>query len=152
MLRELQVTMNKPANAMAKSNHDEKMKTGTAVLMSANGDSFAPPEEDENRRDLFFVDKERIPTGMNVIRTDVSDYDEDFTTIAPGEFAKLIAYHAGERFATDQFVEEGLEPGVNVGANSEGKLIAFDGRTKYVFKGFMNDAGHKLAIIQVVDC
>lgn len=148
MLRELQVTMNKPANSMYKSG-EEKMTTGSAVVLDETNHKFAFPTA--NRAgDLFFVDKERIPTGLNAVRTDVSDYDEDFTTVKAGEFAKVIAYYVGERFATDQFVEAGLVPGVRVVANSNGQLVAGT-NSKYVFKGFKNDAGHKLAVIQVSD-
>ena len=52
----------------------------------------------------------------------MSDYDEDFVTVKENEFAKLIAYYVGERFAVDQFVKDGLESGVRVAVGADGKL------------------------------
>jgi len=148
MLRELQVTMNKPANSMYKSG-EEKLTTGSAVVLDEVNKKFGFPSAN-TAGDLLFVDKERIPTGLNAVRTDVSDYDPDFTTVVSGEFAKVIAYYVGERFATDQFVETGLEVGDRLVANTSGQLIKGT-NSRYVFKGFLNDAGHKLAVVQVAD-
>jgi hypothetical protein len=148
MLRELQVTKDKPANSMYKCGED-KLTTGSAVVLDDVNKNFAFPTA--NRAgDLFFVDKERIPTGLNAVRTDVSDYDEDFTTVKANEFAKVIAYYVGERFATDQFVKAGLAVNDRVVANNQGQLIKGT-NSRYVFKGLFNDAGHELAIIQVSD-
>ena len=90
--------------------------------------------------DLFFVDKERIPTGTNAARTYMSDYDEDFTTLKENEFGKLVAYYVGERFATDQYVETDLEADVRVTANTEGKLIKATGTnaSKYLLSRLSN--------------
>lgn len=151
MLRELQVTMNKPANSMYKSG-EEKIVTGMAVIKDESNKTFKFASV-ETGADLFFVDKERIPTGTNAARTYMSDYDEDFTILKENEFGKLVAYYVGERFATDQYVEADLEADVRVTANTEGKLIKATGTntSKYVFKGFYDDNGHKLAVIEVSD-
>lgn len=149
MLRELQVTMNKPANAMYKSG-EEKIITGMAVVKNETNKTFEFASE-ETGSNVFFVDKERIPTGCNCARVDMSDYDEDFVTVKENEFAKLIAYYVGERFAVDQYVEDGLESGVRVAANTEGKLVKATVASKYIFKEFFNDNGHKLALIEVAD-
>jgi len=148
MLRELQVTMNKPANSMYKCG-EEQLTTGSAVVLDEVNKKFVFPTAN-TAGDLLFVDKERIPTGLNAVRTDVSDYDKDFTTVTSGEFAKVIAYYVGERFATDQFVETGLNVGDRLVANTEGRLIKGT-NSRYVFKGIFNDAGHKLAVVQVAD-
>ena len=103
MLRELQVTMNKPANTMYKSG-EEKIITGMAVVKNETNKTFEFVSA-ETATDLFFVDKERIPTGVNAARGDMSDYDEDFVTLKEDEFGKLVAYYVGERFATDQYVD-----------------------------------------------
>ena len=151
MLRELQVTKDKPANSMYKSG-EEKIVTGMAVVKNESNKTFEFASA-ETAADLFFVDKERVPSGINAARGDMSDYDEDFTTLKENEFGKLIAYYVGERFAVDQYVESGLEVGVRVSANTDGKLIKATGTvdSKYVFKGFYDDNGHKLAIIEVSD-
>ncbi|MSS38944.1 hypothetical protein FYJ37_00910 [[Clostridium] scindens] len=151
MLRELQVTNDKPANSMYKSG-EEKIVTGMAVVKNETNKTFEFASA-ETAADLFFVDKERVPSGINAARGDMSDYDEDFTTLKENEFGKLIAYYVGERFAVDQYVESGLEEGVRVSANTDGKLIKATSTvtSKYVFKKFYDDNGHKLAIIEVSD-
>ena len=151
MIRELQVTKDKPANSMYKSG-EEKIVTGMAVVKNETNKTFEFASA-ESAADLFFVDKERVPSGINAARGDMSDYDEDFTTLKENEFGKLIAYYVGERFAVDQYVESGLEVGVRVSANTDGKLIKATGTvaSKYVFKGFYDDNGHKLALIEVSD-
>ena len=151
MLREFQVTKDKPANSMYKSG-EEKIVTGMAVVKNESNKTFEFASA-ETAADLYFVDKERVPSGINAARGDMSDYDEDFTTLKENEFGKLIAYYAGERFAVDQYVESGLEVGVRVSANANGKLIKATGTvdSKYVFKGFYDDNGHKLALIEVSD-
>ena len=151
MLRELQVTKDKPANSMYKSGED-KILTGMAVVKNETNKTFEFASA-ETAADLFFVDKERVPSGINATRGDMSDYDEDFTTLKENEFGKLITYYDGERFAVDQYVEAGLVEGVRVSANANGKLVkaATTILSKYVFKGFYDDNGHKLAIIEVSD-
>ena len=151
MIRELQVTKDKPANSMYKSG-EEKIVTGMAVVKNESNKTFEFASA-ETAADLFFVDKERVTSGINAARGDMSDYDEDFTTLKENEFGKLIAYYVGERFAVDQYVESGLEVGVRVSANADGQLIKATGTvdSKYVFKGFYDDNGHKLAIIEVSD-
>ena len=149
MIRELQVTMNKPANAMYKAG-EEKIITGMAVVKNEANKTFEFAS-DETAADVFFVDKERIPTGYNAARGDMSDYDEDFVTLKENDFGKLIAYYVGERFAVDQYDETGLVEGVRVSAGTDGKLVKATVASKYVFKGFVDDNGHKLAIIEVSD-
>lgn len=151
MLRELQVTKDKPANSMYKSG-EEKIVTGMAVIKNESNKTFEFASA-ETAADLFFADKERVPSGINAARGEMSDHDEDFTTIKENEFGKLIAYYVGERFAVDQYVESGLVEGVRVSVGTDGKLIKATGtvESKYVFKGFYDDNGHKLAIIEVSD-
>lgn len=149
MIRELQVTMNKPANAMYKAG-EEKIITGMAVVKNEANKTFEFASA-ETAADVFFVDKERVPSGYNAARGDMSDYDEDFVTLKENEFGKLIAYYVGERFAVDQYVEDGLEVDVRVSAGTDGKLAKATIASKYVFKGFFDDNGHKLAVIEVSD-
>ena len=151
MLRELQVTKDKPANSMYKAGEKE-IKTGMAVVKNEATKTFEFASV-ETAADLFFVDKERVPRGFNAARGDMSDYDADFTTLEENEFGKLIAYYAGERFAVDQYVADGLEVDVRVAVGTDGKLKKADSAidSKYVFKGFYDDNGHKLAVVEVSD-
>lgn len=149
MLREFQVTKDKPANTMYKSG-ETAITTGMAVIKNETKKTFEFATA-ETTADLFWVDKERVPSGMNAAKTNMSDYDVDFTTVKEGEFGKLIAYYAGERFGTDQFVENGLVEDVRVAVGADGKVVKATVASKYVFKGFYSDAGHKLAVIEVSD-
>lgn len=149
MLRELQATMNKPANSMYKAG-EKKIITGMAVVKNEAKKTFEFADA-ETAADIFFVDKERIPTGINCARGDMSDYDENFVTLEENEHGKLIAYYTGERFATDQYDETDLVSGVRVAANAEGKLVKSTVASKYVFKKFYKDNNHKLALIEVSD-
>lgn len=149
MLRELQVTKDKPANSMYKSG-EETIITGMAVVKNEVNKTFEFATA-ETAADLFFVDKERVPSGYNAARGDVPDYDEDFVTLKENDFGKLIAYYVGERFAVDQYVETDLVKGTRVSAGVDGKLAKATVASKYVFKGFIDDNGHKLAVIEVSD-
>lgn len=149
MLRELQVTMNKPANAMYKSGESEII-TGMAVVKNESKKTFEFASA-ETASDLYFVDKERVPSGRNAALENMSDYDEDFVTLKENEFGKLIAYYVGERIATDQYVEDGLVDGVRVSAGIDGKITKATVASRYIFKGFFDDNGHKLAVIEVSD-
>lgn len=149
MLRELQVTMNKPANAMYKAG-EAKIITGMAVVKNETNKTFEFASA-ETASDIYFVDKERVPSGLNAAREDMSDYDEDFASLKEGEPGKLIAYYAGERLATDQYVDTDLADGVRVAAGTDGKIKKATVASRYIFKGFYDDTGHKLAIVEVSD-
>lgn len=151
MLRELQVTKDKPANTQYKSGEEGNVITGMAVVKDDTNGTFGFATA-ETAADLFFVDKERIPTGINAARTDMSDYDEDFVTVMKDEFGKLIAYYVGERFAVDQYTGE-FAIGDRLAAGTDGKLVkAGTGvASKYVYKGVHDDNGHTLAIVEVSD-
>lgn len=91
MLRELQVTKDKPANSMYKAG-ETKIVTGMAVVKNETNKTFEFASA-ATATDVFFVDKERVPSGTNAARGDMSDYDEDFVTLKENEFGKLIAYY-----------------------------------------------------------
>ncbi len=152
MLRELQVTKDKPANAQYKSGADENIITGMAVTIDEAAGTFNFVSA-STATDLYFVDKERIPTGTNAAKTDMSDYDEDFVTVKKDELAKVITYYVGERFATDQADTSTLTIEDRIAADTDGKLIkaATGVSSRYVYKGEFVDNGHKLAIVQVSD-
>ena len=151
MLRELQVIKDKPAIASYTAG-ETTISTGMAVVKNETDKTFEFASA-ETAADLYFVDKERIPTGVNAARGDISDYDADFTTLVEGDFGKLINYLPGERFATDAYVETGIATGVRLSANTAGKIVkaATNVESKYVCGGFYTDNGHKLVIVEVSD-
>lgn len=150
MLREFQVTKDKPANSMFKSGEDVLI-TGMGVVKNETAKT-ADFADAETAADIYLVDLEKVAKGANAAKTNMSDYDEDFTVVKEGEFVKLIAYYPGEIFGTDQFVKTGLTENDRMTVNTSGKWIkATTGNSKYVFVGFFNDNGHELAKIKVSD-
>ena len=151
MLRELQVIKDKPAIASYKAG-ETTISTGMAVVKNETDKTFEFASA-ETAADLYFVDKERIPTGVNAARGDISDYDADFTTLVEGDFGKLINYLPGEKVATDAYVETGIASGVRLSANTAGKIVkaATTVASKYVCALFYTYILHNLFIVEVSD-
>lgn len=153
MLRDFIINGAKAPDAMHKAK--VAMVTGMAVVKEdTNTDKFANVTADETVADIYFVDKERIPTGVNAARGDMSDYDPDFVNISANEFVSLDKYAPGEKFGTDQYetadftAETAIDTRV---AFKAGKAIKATVASPYVFKGFHDDNGHKLVQIEVSD-
>lgn len=109
----------------------------------------------ETTTNIYLVTKERIPTGINAARQEMSDYDDDFTSVKIGEFVGLEVYTDGEKFGTDQFKAadfgDEAEPGFAMSVGADGKWQkATKGTSRYVFAGTMKDNGHKLVLVEVV--
>ena len=147
MLREFQVTMNKPANAQYKAG-EAGIKTGMAAVKNEANGTFVRPTA-ATSKNLYFVDKERIAKGINAAYKDLSDYHEDFVTVEDGEFAKLIAYYVGEVIGTDQADTSTLAVGDYLEADEKGQMVKSASETKYIYIGEYNDNGHKLARIKI---
>ena len=104
---------------------------------------------------LYVLDKERIPTGANAARVDMSDYDPNFNTFAAGELCKIQGFVANEKFAVDQYDAVKCIAGnagkyAAVGTDGKWTIAGADTDSEYVFLGLHNDAGHTLALIECV--
>lgn len=149
MLRELQTQNGKNIDAMYKA--DVAMKVGMAVVKNFV-DKTADLPAAATADGFFLVTKERVPTGINCARGDMSDYDTNFIDIAKDEPVKLIPLMIGERYATDQYVATGLAVGNALMVGADGKFTkatATSVPTRYIYGGKYNDAGHTLAIVEV---
>lgn len=149
MLRDNRTIISKPVYADYKA--AAAVNTGMGVVLKNTDKTFAVPTG-EASAEIYLVDKERIPTGLNAAVTDHSDYDPDFVTVAKGEYAKLKKFLPGEEFLTDQY-DEGLTAGKYASVDTTGKFKAATAQfeTRYICAGIVNDNGHKLAKIQVLD-
>ena len=152
MIRDMRRNGAQPKDTMHKA--DVAMVTGMGVVIK-NATTVAFPTA-ETASNIYVVTKERIPTGINAARIDMSDYDDDFVKIAKDEFVGLERYTDGEKFATDQFkasdfTDEAVAGfAVSVGADGKWqKATASTVPSKYVFDGFHNDNGHKLVMVRV---
>lgn len=152
MLRELQTILDKPASSQYYSS-EETVITGMGVVKDQDAGTFGFPSA-ATAADIFVVDKERVPKGYKAAASDLSDYDEDYVTVLQGEYGILISYHAGERFAIDQYDGDDLSGytiGDRLGVGTDGKWTAASGTSKYVYAGEYDDAGHTLMLIEVSD-
>ena len=152
MIRDMRRNGAQPKDTMHKA--EVAMVTGMGVVIK-DATTVALPSV-ETASNVYVVTKERIPTGINTARIDMSDYDEDFVNIKAGEFIGLERYTDGEKFATDQFKAgdfgEGAVAGFAVSVGVDGKWQKATVSTmpsKYVFDGFHNDNGHKLVMVRV---
>ena len=152
MIRDMRRNGAQPKDTMHKA--EVAMVTGMGVVIK-DATTVALPSV-ETASNVYVVTKERIPTGINTARVDMSDYDEDFVNIKAGEFIGLERYTDGEKFATDQFKAgdfgEGAVAGFAVSVGVDGKWQKATVSTmpsKYVFDGFHNDNGHKLVMVRV---
>ena len=152
MIRDMRRNVAQPKDTMHKA--EVAMVTGMGVVIK-DATTVALPSA-ETASNIYVVTKERIPTGINTARVDMSDYDEDFVNIKAGEFIGLERYTDGEKFATDQFKAEDFGEGavagfaVSVGVDGKWqKATVSTMPSKYVFDGFHNDNGHKLVMVRV---
>lgn len=105
-------------------------------------------------KDVFFVNKEAVPTGTDTIRGVLHDYDSIFMNIKEGEFVNLPKPVIGKRYWTDQFTT-GVAVGdyVVVGTDGKFKTAATDDETNLkVYSTTIKDCGKYDGIaIEVVD-
>ena len=146
MLKELIANSGYAANAMFTADVD--MVQGMVVVKS--GTEAALPTAGAG--DLFFVTKERIPTGVLSLKGELSDYIDEYENIAAGEFVKLEKYRVGDIVATNQITGTPAA-GTYLIAGTDGKLKAqVSGTTSnMVCRGTYDDAGHTLYKVEIVE-
>lgn len=153
MLRDLMVNEGLIADATFKA--DVGMTTGMAVVKNhTNGTAdFAAAETADN---LYFVQKARIPTGIETALTEFSDWDTAFTGVKEGEPIVLYKYPAGSLFGTDAYAAAltDSDKGKVLSVGTDGKLIkatASTVKSVYKFLGLYTENGHALAKVEVLD-
>ena len=146
MLRDIRTLFDKPVPTTYKAAAD--LATGMAVVLN-DADNTAKFADAPTSANLWFVDKERIPTGINAGRENISDYEPEYNTVKSGEFVKLKKYLPGEEFATDAKGTATVGKTVEVGA--DGKLVDASAASPYLYVADYNDNGHALMLIRVLD-
>ncbi len=153
MLRYFRINGAKAPDAMHKAKVE--MVTGMAVVREdSTTDKFVNITSEEAVADILFVDKERVPTGVNAARGDMSDYDSDFVNIKANEMVTIDKYAPDEKFGTDQFVEADFTAETVMDTRisfKNGKAMKATIASPYKFKGLYNDNGHTLIQIEVSD-
>ena len=153
MLRDFIINGAKAPDAMHKAKVE--MVTGMAVVREDSAtDKFVNVTATEIVADILFVDKERVPTGVNAARGDMSDYDPDFVNIKANEMVTIDKFAPDEKFGTDQFVETDFtaETAIDTRVSfKNGKAMKATVASPYKFKGLYNDNEHTLIQIEVSD-
>nr|DAQ86962.1 MAG TPA: capsid stabilizing protein [Caudoviricetes sp.] len=131
------------------------LKTGMGVVVDVTDGTVELPSA-ETADNIYLVDKERVPVGEMAARTQFSDYEAAFNTVASGEIVKLRHYDAGEEFATDAFTGS-IAKGDYVTVGADGKWKKATGSTSAVASRYIcvdpahDDAGHTLLRVLVQD-
>lgn len=128
-----------------------ELKTGMGVVKNVDGTCAIPSTA--TSQNIFLVDKERVPTGVNAGKTYLSDYEDEFNTVAADELVKLNEYDFGEKFATSEYAValKDTDAGKTLHVGTDGKWAVATAASIYRFEGFyMDAAAHKLAKIAVL--
>lgn len=151
MLRDLRRNGAQPKDTMYKAG--AALVVGMGVVKDEAKKEVKVPSE-EATANICVVTKERIPSGMNAAKLNMSDYDTDFNNVAKGEFVGLEVYTDGEKFATDQFKAgdfDDYEKGKTVAVGDDGKWMkTTKGTSRFLYAGEYMDNGHKMIAIEVV--
>lgn len=151
MLRDLEVHEILAVDATFKASTE--LKTGMGVVRNWKTGKASKPAA-LTSADLVFVQKDRRPTGLNTARTEFSDYEPEFNTVAEDELFVAYVYPANTLFGTDQYDAEALTADTDptyVAVGTDGKFTTATAASIYQFVGIMNDNGHSLAKIRVCD-
>lgn len=146
MLRDIRTLFDKPVPTSYKA--AAGFQTGMAVVLN-DTDNVAKFADAATSANLWFVDKERIPTGINAGRQNLSDYETEYVTVNAGDFVKLKKYLPGDEFATD--AKGAATIGKTVEAGADGKLVDAASASPYLYVADYNDNGHVLMHIRVLD-
>lgn len=148
MIRELQVNVAKNVPSTCKA--EVEMKTGMGAAYDIATDSVDFPAAAEGV-EVFILEKERIPTGRNAGIVNLSDYTDEFVTIAAEELCQRIPMYAGERYGTDQYAAVKPAIGDKLAVGTDGKWVtATTGTSRFICGGDYDDAGHPLIIVEVL--
>lgn len=147
MLREYQTILHKNIDSQYKASVD--MSTGMGVIKDYSDKEVGFPSA-ETADGIFLVTKERIARGIKA-GMELSDYDEEYTSVKKDEFVKLVAYQTGEAFGTDQYIATGLAVGDAVAVGTDGKWKKATVPSKYIFTGEVLDGSKTLARIEVTN-
>lgn len=149
MIRELMVNgaKNIPANYAAKVD----MVTGMGVQL-VKGEVALPAAETSD--DLYLVAREFNPEGIYSSQTNFDDYDEMVTAIKANQFVKLVPMYVGEQYGVDQYAD-GIAIEGNKGkvlkVGTDGKWDVSSEASRYELADIMDDNGHTLIVIRVMD-
>ena len=152
MVREIMAHEGKIAPADCKA--AAAVTTGMGVIIDRGTKVFAVPAA-ETADDIYVVHKDRTPVGIYAAAQNLSDYFEQFNTVAQNEYAPLWKYEAGDVFAVDAYdsslTDSDLGSRVSVGDDGYWTVAGSGVKSVYLLVDWYMDNGHKLAKIEVLD-
>lgn len=150
MLREFRT--NCAAAPQANLKADVAMKTGMGVIKDeATGKVKLPTSA--TAKGIFVVQKAPVATGIYAGQTNFSDYFEQFHNVEKDEPVVATYFLTDDVFGTDQYADAitASTAAGYVEVGTDGKWKTASGATRYYFTGLVNDNGHTLARIRVVE-
>jgi hypothetical protein len=148
MLRVLQSINGKNADAMYTA--DVAMVKGMGVVKGASNEVKFPASA--TAQNIFLVTKEMIPTGVNTLYGELSDYVDNFEKIVADEPVVLVTPFKGERYFTDQADTVAVDDYLVVGTDGKFEKAASTTSNLLVKSITYKDAGsHAGIVFEVVD-
>lgn len=128
------------------------LTTGMGVVKDFSAKTAKLPTA-ETSANIFLVQKDRVPTGINASRTQFSDWEAEFNKVDAGDLCLLVTYGPGESFYTDAYAStlDDDDIGAPVAVGTDGKWVAAAAASVYVLTGFYTVNGHTMACIAVGD-
>lgn len=139
MLRNLKIQdYGHPVDADYMLNATNGAVTGMGVVITNAAAKEVGFPAEATADNVYFLDKERIPTGINAAYTNLPDTFEEFVQIKNGDLVKMRKYHSGEVLATDQINASNVNAIVNatyLAVGADGKVDASANATRMQFIG-----------------
>ena len=147
MLRNRIVNGQKATDATYVAHTD--LKRGMGVTKGTDGKTAFASNESGAMFNVFVVDKDNLPEGVESLYTDRPDVY--FDNIKEGSYVLLRPYVVGESFYTDQFTADVETNGVYLSAGADGKWCKSDSEmSKFISRGTEIVAGVKMLIVEII--
>jgi hypothetical protein len=148
MLRVLQSINAKNADAMYVAG--EAMVKGMGVVKSSDNEVILP--NSATATDIFLVTKEMIPTGVNSLYGELSDYSDCFENIVEHEPVVLVKPIIGERYFTNQVDTVAVGDYLVVGTDGKfEKAVSTTSNLKVTSVTYKDAGSHAGVVFEAVD-
>ena len=149
MLRHLQSYVGKNIDSMCTA--EVAMKRGMVVTKDHATKQVSLAT---GTKKVYFVDRGLVNDPLLDFMGTLSEYEDVLENIKVGEFVNLEPVQTGERYATDAFdgIDADFAPGTYLTVVAgKFKKAAVDEETQFESIGFVDDNGHKLLGVEIVD-
>lgn len=150
MYRRLQSNFGKTKEATYTAS--EAMVKGMLVVKDVTTKKVALPSAAAGTG-VFIVDVEPAYTGLDAVKTNISDYATSRNTIAEDDYVTLELLEVGEVYTTDQFTATSIVAGSYLQVGTDGKLAVKGSGTSplVAVNPAADDAGHTVLEYVITD-